>query len=425
MQYQDNNMNEVFQRAAENYLLKKGDSNWDTIASALSPNPASKSVIVKKSSSNKISKQLLTVLLFLFAGSLTGIIFYLNNDGPPRQIIKFKHPVKLQAELKENNGLKATGVDNKYRKGLHDAGEQRKIRNKTLLAKYKKRIPSVLEANEKKEVLFNKHTSNAGFAANVLNKIIDINFNKKAQPDWGIKVNHVSIIKENKLMINQPDKAIEKSEEDKEVTPLINRKLTKQKGIYAVLILGVGFSEVKSQKFTKPGLLAGLRAGYRVNNRFSIETGVLFGVKHYYSNGKYFYMDKISSSMPTGMQVISLSGTNAAIEFPLKINYHFPARKYGHLFSSAGFTSYLIKNEKNNYNALINGTKQTITSIYTKPNHYLLATFDLSLGFEYKMKNNKTIQIEPFLQFPLKGVGVGRMPVMTTGLQIGYSIFKH
>jgi hypothetical protein len=81
--------------------------------------------------------------------------------------------------------------------------------------------------------------------------------------------------------------------------------------------------------------------------------------------------------------------------------------------------------EKNNYLALVNGNKQNITSTYSKSNRYLAAVIDFSVGYEFNIQKNKALRIEPYLQFPLKGIGVGTMPVMSTGLHIGYTLFKH
>ena len=69
--------------------------------------------------------------------------------------------------------------------------------------------------------------------------------------------------------------------------------------------------------------------------------------------------------------------------------------------------------------------KQNITSTYKQANRYFAAAIDLSIGYEFNIQKNRSLRMEPYLQIPLKGIGVGIMPVTSTGLHIGYTFFKH
>ena len=89
------------------------------------------------------------------------------------------------------------------------------------------------------------------------------------------------------------------------------------------------------------------------------------------------------------------------------------------IFSSAGISSYLLTSEKNDYLTLVNGTEQSMAGSYKKACRYFAATFDLSIGYEHTLGTTTRLRIEPYLQIPLKGIGVGSMPVKSAGLHIG------
>ena len=50
--------------------------------------------------------------------------------------------------------------------------------------------------------------------------------------------------------------------------------------------------------------------------------------------------------------------------------------------------------------------------------NYLGAEVNISAGYQHTLNAHTDIRIEPYLQIPLKGVGVGAMPVMSTGIHI-------
>ncbi|MEP6845933.1 MAG: hypothetical protein ABI861_08010, partial [Panacibacter sp.] len=139
----------------------------------------------------------------------------------------------------------------------------------------------------------------------------------------------------------------------------------------------------------------------------------------------YFSMDKVGATMPTGMNVLSLEGSSSTLEIPLKIRYNVIQKKKSNIFSSAGITSYVLINEKNNYLTQLNGTKQNILSSYKKSSGYFAAAINLSLGYEYKTGKKSSIRVEPYAQIPLKGIGVGALPVMSAGVHVGFTLSPH
>ena len=424
MQNQDNHMDDLFRRAAEGYPLKTSESNWDDIAPLLTGNSFT-TAVAGKTSANKYVKRLLPLLLLLIAGGAS-TLFFLNNKKEKSNYDSGKITQEEKLVSEENTAAVST-IQNKR---VKEVNYPINIISDNIIhpAKKDKLINPVLKEIERNGPIKNSITSVDKISNNTAKEIADKNSKEeikavKETPSILTITKNESSLVETKQTANT---LIEKENKMAVATiPVIKNKIQKQKGLYAGIIVGTGFSEVKNQGFTKAGLEAGVRAGYRFNNKLSIETGLFFAHKYYYSDGKYFSMNKISAAMPAGMQVLSLNGRSTVVQIPVKLKYNFILKNNANFFSTAGLTSYIMTKEKNNYLALINGNKQNITSTYKQANRYFAAAIDLSIGYEFNIQKNRSLRIEPYLQIPLKGIGVGIMPVTSTGLHIGYTFFKH
>jgi len=195
-------------------------------------------------------------------------------------------------------------------------------------------------------------------------------------------------------------------------------------GIYWGLLAGPQFSQVKRQGITKTGLNLGIVAGYRFNDQVAIESGIFYSSRHYYSDGKYFTMSKPDPTMPSNMTLMNIHGTSEVVEFPVKIRLDLAGSGRNRVFGTAGVNSFILTSEKNNYHAMVNGTPEDMARSYHKNSHYAAAGLLFSAGFEHQVLNGHLLRIEPYLQIPLKGIGVGAMPVSSTGIHIGFTRLK-
>jgi hypothetical protein len=147
----------------------------------------------------------------------------------------------------------------------------------------------------------------------------------------------------------------------------------------------------------------------------------MYDRKNYFSSGEYFDMSKLSATMPASMKLLSMEGSCSVFEIPVKIKYNLRSKGNSHFYSTAGISSYIMTNEYNKYRSVTNGTEQNITGKYSDNARYLAAALDVSLGYESEIGSYGNIRIEPYLQIPLKGIGMGSLPVMTAGLHIGFT----
>ncbi|MDQ6762088.1 MAG: hypothetical protein M3015_05615, partial [Bacteroidota bacterium] len=125
------------------------------------------------------------------------------------------------------------------------------------------------------------------------------------------------------------------------------------------------------------------------------------------------------ATMPLGMIINNLESNSSFVEIPLKIKFDFLQRKNSDFFIAGGVSAYIITKEQNIYHVTLNGDNKKVLGVYEKNNYGLPAVANLSLGYEKNIFKRVNLRIEPYLKIPLRGMGVGSLPVTSAGLQIG------
>ena len=202
------------------------------------------------------------------------------------------------------------------------------------------------------------------------------------------------------------------------------QKVSSSKGIYAVLLGGPDWSTVKLQSTEQAGYSLGVLVGYRFNKRLSVETGLLWDKKNYYSDGQYFDKSKIKSIHPIE-KLSSVDGYCNMFEIPLNVSYSFASTRNHGFFVTTGLSSYLMTKEYYNYEASGYGMTWPGNSTYLNSSKNLFSILQISGGYEYSIGKNTNIRIEPYVKIPLGGIGIGNMPISSMGLYFGISHLFH
>jgi hypothetical protein len=74
--------------------------------------------------------------------------------------------------------------------------------------------------------------------------------------------------------------------------------------------------------------------------------------------------------------------------------------------------------EANRYQAVVSGQEQEINSTYKNADFYTAAQLRLAAGYQHTVGKKMNARVEPYIQIPLKGIGIGTLPVTGTGLQL-------
>ena len=401
----------------KDYLLKENNSEWDKVAAKLV------SAVPAADERNNRRKKYTTWLLVFLAGALSGGILITSNSGEQKQ--------RTSNENASQNVVSATiGEENKSdQEQLPQNGNQK---NEVGLKFNQDKVEQQLMQALNSKILVTRRTFNnknlsqsteRNDASNNLEKI-----SKENEIDFSRSIDFSDNNETRITKVEYVNPAIEETEEIVKESVIENKikektvsKTSKNKGFYFGIVAGPSFSEVHGQGFKKTGFSGGIVSGYQFNKRLSFESGVMFSQKYYYSSGKYFNMEK----MPASMNVISLEGESSLIEVPVKLRYYLSQGKRTNIYSAAGFSSYVLTNEKNDYLLLVNGVQQKMTSNYKNSYGYISATVDLSIGLEREINRKFQIRVEPYLKIPVRGIGIGSMQVMSTGLQIGLTRKAH
>ena len=190
---------------------------------------------------------------------------------------------------------------------------------------------------------------------------------------------------------------------------------------YAGILGAPDLSTVKMQAVKGVGNTIGVLLGYAFNPHWAIETGAYLDRKRYYTEGEYFNTEAVK--LPANATLNSVDGTCYMWEIPLNIRYNFNPAGKTRWFAAAGFSTYLMSSEKYSYayQAYGGGTSWAGDSYWTikKPSQYPFSIINVSGGFEQRLGKVGNLRIEPYLRIPLTGMGTGKLPIMSTGINIG------
>ncbi|MBN9384531.1 MAG: PorT family protein [Chitinophagaceae bacterium] len=196
-------------------------------------------------------------------------------------------------------------------------------------------------------------------------------------------------------------------------------KLQKPKPSFYVGILGSpDLSTIKMQSVKSVGYNFGLLLGYSFNSRWSIETGLYYDRKKYYTDGEYFSKEKVPQL--NNYNIKTADGFCNMWEIPLNVRYNFSRGDKIKWFATVGFSNYLMTGETYTFTgstAWDPNWKKTWS--YTTPYKYWFSILDFSVGFEQRLGKIGNLRLEPFVRVPLTGVGTGSLSIMSAGLNIG------
>jgi hypothetical protein len=175
-------------------------------------------------------------------------------------------------------------------------------------------------------------------------------------------------------------------------------------------------STVHFQSMKGVGTTFGVLLGYAFNNRWAVESGLYLDRKNYYTAGEYF-----KKQMPTGYTLQDVDGTCIMWEIPVNVRYNFNTSPGMRWFATAGLSTYLMSKESYTYQYEYNWTTGNSSWDIDKPSQYWFSIINLSAGFEQHIGKIGNLRLEPYVRIPLSGIGTGKLPILSAGLNIGFT----
>ncbi|MGZ5254111.1 MAG: hypothetical protein ACXWV4_07140, partial [Flavitalea sp.] len=179
------------------------------------------------------------------------------------------------------------------------------------------------------------------------------------------------------------------------------------------MLVGSDMSNVNFQGNERMGLNFGIYVGYRINKRWLINTGLIHDKKYYSARGKDFHPPK--GYWTDYVKLDLVAGNCSMWEIPLNVRYDLSLIRKGSWFLSGGLSTYLMQQEDYDYHYWTNGNFYTRHKGYPSSEKNILSIINLSGGFEKNFTPHVSLQIEPYMRIPLKGIGFGNMQMNSFG----------
>lgn len=471
----NDDLDNLFRRAAEGYPLRTNSSDWDKVARKLDEDESDERFIIPPVYSGEEKNKRRRILLLLLLLPLMGIGYYLYNthfsstkniavtsansgENSISQKTKKENKTVINKETINNSNEKNT--DNKsanINNSLDENEATAKIKNQNTNTTKDAVINDVAVNTENSNNINDINISENKIKNSSDNKSVNKNSNNKNRKGKTVfekifgKDYTGSVQNKNSLntIINNNDAAnaelhsisgfsiiplaytnfVNPDINGKNVTNSVasfirtdsnsvnNKKKTsgkKQPSFYTGIIVAPDLSTVKFQSIKGAGYSAGILLGYTLSKKLAIETGAYYDYKKYYTKGEYFH-----SSFPNYVNVLNVDGACRMIEVPVNLRYNFINNDQIKWFATTGLSSYFMFKEGYNYNYLYNGMAAHKYYTYKNGSQNWVSVLNISAGYEHTLGNVGNLRLEPYVKIPLSGMGTGSLPIMSVGLNVG------
>jgi hypothetical protein len=439
----NDDMDDLFRRAADNYPLNTNSSDWNKVKSAL------ESPVVEDAREKKRRLGFLWLLLLLPAAFFLYKYGFQNpntGNGNAKPVIASSTQNNLPAEKAKSQEANNRNVSppssinktslshvikvdrNRNTEEVSDESNNKSDRKKKHSLNQDIPVSKTLNiANNPKNDLAGTETKNS--ISEETNKITATR--EKENPDKSVEKTKDVVVNTNDGITNSTGKVVEKGES--KIIPaetLQNNSIAKipkqaasgknkSHAFYIGVIAGPDFSTVKLDKINKTGITVGVIAGYRLNKKLSIESGLLFDKKYYYSEGKYFNSKHLY--LPSYTTLDNVDGDCHMIELPLNVKIDFASNKKANWFALAGVSSYFMKKENYTYRYEEGGWPKEKSVSLKDASQIWASVMNLSLGYSHNIGKTGNLRIEPYIKMPIRNIGIGSLPITSAGIYFGFT----
>lgn len=424
MQDVNDDMDELFRRAANNYPLNTNGADWSKIAAALN-RFVDKEVEEDTAGDpvNSANRYLDILLLFMLLAIPLICVDYISQNHFISHAARAINVDTIHTSSSDNyeNNLKLTGKPSVL-------SFYKRIRNNNLVSKsiniklvrnanpktYDKALPGTAsdKAMSKGVVSITPASPNQNE-----NRTLNKRNSAETTPNDSInaKANNVAAntppIKGDNTSKNNGDTGVRSTTSSNEKEIMIKRK---KNALYVGILAGPDISTVKFQSINKAGFSAGLTIDYTLGKKLTLGTGLLWDKKFYYTEGKYFNPKNLS--IPSFISIDDVDGICNMIEWPVNLSYKIQSFHKSSLSGNAGISSYFMKRENYSYTYQRNGVENEWMLSYKNSSHNLFSVINAGVSYERNLSKTVLLKIQPYVKIPISGVGMGRLPIASSGV---------
>jgi len=195
------------------------------------------------------------------------------------------------------------------------------------------------------------------------------------------------------------------------------------------LMVGKEWSSVGAMAKITGGYKIGGEVAYQFNNKLQLSTGLGVSMKKYETEGVNTVGLQARIAWADDVPPETVYGKCTVIEIPLDFNFYFKDFRSNGFFVGGGLNSYLMASEWYDFKfdpqyASQNELFWTTQDKNMKMKNHLFSIVSAQFGYQHQISNKLAIQVAPYIQIPLTGIGMGDVDLVSTGVQIKLAFAK-
>lgn len=176
----------------------------------------------------------------------------------------------------------------------------------------------------------------------------------------------------------------------------------------------------------KSGWKLGFDVGFTLGNKIELLTGVGYSKKIYNSPATEY---QIVEGWTADVVPETMDSKCYIIDIPFTTRYYQKGTNENSWFAELGVSSYLMNSEWYGFNYSDQGMKDLLMSgnepmevIEKNKNKHFVGVGNIAIGYQVKTSEHTFLQIAPYVQIPLTGIGAGHVDLHSTGVKLAYKI---
>lgn len=171
------------------------------------------------------------------------------------------------------------------------------------------------------------------------------------------------------------------------------------------------FTGIGQRGSSKFGAGVGVFLEYEFLPNWAVISGAFYSQKNYLADNSFSPYGKAWDYRRAPDFIDASCGV---IDIPLNLRYYFFNKSRHRVFLGAGASSYIMKSEDYTYVYEGYGYDDYTYSVDNQNKHFL-AIYNLSFGYQRSLGQHWSLQLEPFIKVPAKGVGIGAVKLNSMG----------
>lgn len=376
----------------------------------------------------------------------------LNNNNLPKYKTELaKVTVKEKAIINQNEAV----IINKSNVEL--VKTKPSSATPSITAKQNEVSPNTIDKNREELFVVNEHTfaNNGNDNMRIAINPINISNNQKYQIASPIADSQKTIITEtltqnstktiDKTDVLLANEALLDSEFPKKTETIIAKnkeKKTAKSSFNLAFDANTYYNFTANQVNNQPNVGVGLLSEFRLSKRLSINTGIAINRQTTSFDGNQNSANSLDiatinkGASFTGLpSAIATSAKLVGFDIPINFKYDIKLGK-ANTFITTGLSSYTLLNEKYinevsvvSYSLTGSANTSNFTSINNNPegtfNDFQFArTINFSFGVLYPISKKNSLSLEPFMKYPLNGLGYENLKIGSGGISFKFTFGK-